>query len=255
MKNMENIISSVYHYTGYDILTKIISNKQLRFTSLSFLNDKSEYAYALQLLKNKISDFESKNNIANRFNLNMLDHFSFRKELFSVSFSEDGDCLSFWNSYYVPRNGGISLGFELNELFPQNEFKVNKCIYGDPYPTMSEEQYLWFRRLFSNVLSIHKSIDYIQITFQTAHIKDKRFQIENEWRSVNFAPKNVQVNHFLREGNQIPYFDYPININSLTNIIIGPSTIQERIYQDVNELINAAGLKCQIEKSTIPFNP
>ena len=251
---MENNTNIVYHYTGYEVLTKILSKQQLRFTNLSLLNDTSEYTYALQLLKNKISEFEVKNNIVNRFNLNLLNRFSFSKELYSVSFSEDGDSLGFWNSYYVPKNEGISLCFEISKLFSPNEYKVNKCIYGDPYLEMSEERYMWFRQLFNNIHSIHKNKEYLHITFQTAHIKDKSFQIENEWRAIGFAPQTVRINYFERGNKQIPYFDYPINIKSLTNIIIGPSSIQEKIFRNVKALVENIGLECNIKKSTIPFS-
>lgn len=251
---MGSTINVVNHYTSVDVLSKIIDKQQLRFTNLSFLNDKSEYIYALQLLKNKITEFEIENNLTNKLNLKLFDKFSFKNELYSVSFSEDGDSLGFWNSYYVPKNEGISLGFEVSQLFPSNEFKINKCIYGDPYSKMSKERYIWFRQLFNDISLQHKNIEYIQIIFQTAHIKDIRFQIENEWRSIVFAPKNLMINYFKRGGNLVPYFDYPINIKSLSNIVIGPSSIQDKIFQNVKTLIKNASLETKIEKSTIPFN-
>jgi len=251
---MGNVIDNViYHYTSIEVLSKILDNQKIRFTNLSFLNDKSEYIYALQLLKDKISEYETKNHIIDKLEQTLLDKFFFANKLYSVSFSEHEDWLGFWNSYYVPKNEGISIGFKRGKLFPQSEFIINKCVYGDPYPSMTVERYFWFRNLFNNVLIIPKSREFIHITFQTAYIKDKRFEIENEWRAVGFPPKNIRIQYFKRGNNQVPYFDYPININSISDIIIGPSNNQEKIFQEVKKLIKESDISCRINKSTIPF--
>lgn len=49
----------IYHYTSLDTLTKIMCNSTLRFTNLDDLNDKSEYRYGVELLKNKILEYET----------------------------------------------------------------------------------------------------------------------------------------------------------------------------------------------------
>ncbi|MEJ5961597.1 hypothetical protein [Pedobacter immunditicola] len=99
---------NVYHYTSLGVLKKIIDYKALRFTKINSLNDKSEYKHGIQLLKNKMTEFEKENNTEGKFDLSLLDTFSFLDKLYSVSFTENGDNLTFWNSYYVDKVTPIS---------------------------------------------------------------------------------------------------------------------------------------------------
>jgi len=244
----------VYHYTSLEVLQKIINSKELRFTKMNSLSDKSEYKYGIQLLKNKLIEYENNNYNSNRFNVELLDKFSFSDELYSISFTENGDSLAFWNSYYVDKFTPVSIGFMSDEVFSR-EFIINQCIYGDPYTLMTKERYEWFRQIFDikNIIQISKNKEYIHITFQTAHIKQKAFEIEKECRAVSFVPENALFGEFDRNGKKIKYFDQQFNIGSLREIIIGPSKQQELNYQKIVLLISNIGLNCRLKKSTIPL--
>src|SRR5690606_14989387 len=149
-----------------DVLKKILVGNKLRFTQMNSLNDKSEYKHGIQLLKNKIIEFEIKNNISNQFDVNLLDKFTFSSSLYSLSFTKNGDDLAFWNSYYVDKTSAVCIGFLKDKVF-DNDFIINRCIYGDPYPAMSKERYYWFTEIFKteNILQLSKNREYIQITF------------------------------------------------------------------------------------------
>lgn len=244
----------VYHYTSIEVFRKIIEFKKLRFTQMNSLNDKSEYKYGLQLLKNKIIEFESDNNITSRFDTNIIDSFMFPDDLYSISFTENGDNLAFWNSYYVNKTTPLSIGFEQDLVF-NSGFIINPCKYDDPYPKMSKERYIWFRQIFDigNILKLPWNIEYIHMTFQTAHIKKKPFEIEKEFRAVNFPPKDVLIEKFKRGEKEINYFDQSFNINSIYEIIIGPSSQQEKNYEEISQIVIDLGLSCIISKSEIPF--
>jgi len=246
--------NKTYHYTSIEVFKKIVEFKKLRFTRMNSLNDKSEYKYGLQLLKDKIIEFENDNNVVNRFDTNILDKFMFPDDLYSVSFTENGDNLAFWNSYYVDKTTPISIGFVRDEVF-NREFIINPCKYDDPYPKMIKERYIWFRQIFEirNILKLHKNREYIHITFQTAHIKQKAFEIEKEWRAVSFQPKNVITGKFKRGEKEIDYFDQSINLNSICEIIIGPSSHQEKNYEEISQLLADLGLNCVVHKSNIPL--
>lgn len=220
---------------------------------MNSLNDKSEYKHGLQLLKNKIIEFEINNSIANQFDTNLLDKFSFSSSLYSLSFTKNGDDLAFWNSYYVDKTSAVCIGFLKDEVF-DNDFIINRCIYGDPYPPMSEERYNWFVEIFKvkNILQLSKNREYIQITFQTAHIKHKAFEIEQELRAVSFGSKTSEFGEFNRNGKEIKYFDQKINLDSICEIIIGPSRSQEINYLQTKSLILNKKLNCSIIKSAIP---
>jgi len=244
----------IYHYTSLDVLKKILTSKTLRFTKINSLNDTSEYKFGIQLLKNKISEFENNNKIENKLDLSLLDRFSFVESLYSLSFTENGDDLAFWNSYYVDKNIPISIGFMSKETF-NKDFIINRCIYDDPYPIMGTERYQWFRSIFDvrNILQLSKNKEYIQITFQTAHIKHKAFEIEKEWRAISFVSKDSLAGKFNRNGKEIEYFDQYFNINSIREIIIGPCSHQEKNFKEVTSIISENNIQCLVIKSTIPL--
>lgn len=244
----------VYHYTSLEVLQKILVGNKLRFSKMNSLNDKSEYKHGIQLLKSKIDEFETKNNIINKFNINLLDNFSFPNNLYSISFTKNGDDLAFWNSYYVDKTTAICIGFLKDKVF-DTDFIINRCIYGDPYPPMSNERYVWFTEIFKtqNLLQLSKNREYLQITFQTAHIKHKAFEIEQELRAVSFGSKNAEFGKFNRNGKEIEFFDQKFNLDSICEIIIGPSITQEMNYLLAKSLIFDKKLVCTIEKSAIPI--
>ncbi len=107
----------LYHYTSVEVLSKILNSQKLRFTQINSLNDLSEYKYGIELLKQKMVEYEQNNFIKNHFDTSLLDQFSFLNSLCSVSFTENRDAYSFWNSYYVPKNGAICIGM-YRELEP-----------------------------------------------------------------------------------------------------------------------------------------
>ncbi len=95
---------------------------------MNSLNDKSEYKHGIQLLKNKIIEFEINNNITNGFDTDLLDIFSFPNNLYSISFTKNGDDLAFWNSYYVDKATAVCIGFLKDKVF-NNDFIINRCTY------------------------------------------------------------------------------------------------------------------------------
>ncbi|HFK5508573.1 hypothetical protein [Elizabethkingia anophelis] len=244
----------VYHYTSFEVLRKILMSSKLRFSKMNSLNDRSEYHYGIQLLKNKIIEYEIKNNITNKFDSELLEKFSFPNNLFSVSFTKNGDDLAFWNSYYVDKTMAVCIGFIKDKVFDSN-YIINRCIYGDPYPPMSRERYIWFTEIFKhqNILQLSKNREYIQITFQTAHIKNKAFEIEQELRAVSFDVNGNESGKFMRNGKEVEFFDQKFNLDSIHEIIIGPSSLQNDNYLQVEELIKDKMIKCSLKKSVIPL--
>lgn len=245
---------NVYHYTSLEVLDKILKSGKLRFSKMNSLNDRTEYKHGIELLKKKIIEFETKNNISNKFDINLLDKFSFPNNLYSISFTQNGDDLVFWNSYYVSKTTPICIGFLKEKVF-DNNFIINPCIYGDPYPPMIEERYLWFTEIFrmQNILQLYKNREYIQITFQTAHIKNKAFEIEREMRAVSFGIKNSEFSTFKRNGKDAEYFDQKFNQDSIYEIIVGPSSTQTTNYLDTQLLIKDKNINCILKKSDIPL--
>lgn len=239
----------LFHYTSISTLEKILSNKTFRLTNLDNLNDKSEYRYGIDLLKNKIADFERRNHINPPFDLTLLDRFMFSGKLYSTSFTENGDDLYFWNSYYIDRYSPVAIGIDKDTLF-SSSLILNKCIYGDPYSEIGIERYNWFRKIL--LLAISKNKELIHITFQTAHIKQACFAVEKEWRAVSFPLSTVQK--FERDNMKCHCFDYPINMAGIKSIIVGPCKEQHRNYDMINSMIKNLGLEIDVVYSKIPLS-
>ena len=91
------------------------------------------------------------------------------------------------------------------------------------------------------------------MTFQTAHIKNKVFEPENELRAVSFLPDGNQLYEFERNGKKIKCYDQHFNIDSIKEIIIGPSPIQSETFKIVQEIINTYKINCALSKSVIPL--
>ncbi|WP_210485960.1 hypothetical protein [Rufibacter aurantiacus] len=120
---------------------------------------------------------------------------------------------------------------------------------------MSNERYFWFTKIFKNqnILQLSKNREYIQITFQTAHIKNKAFEIEQESRAVSFGTKAAEFGKFNRNGKEVEYFDQIFNLDSICEIVIGPSSTQELNFLHVRSLMMDQNLNCTIKKSSIPL--
>ena len=104
-------LNTIYHYTNLNNFISIIENQALYCTNTSFLNDKREYKYGVDLLLSRIDILKN-----NGFNSDILDmlvkHIDliFKSERYVTCFSKNGDLLSQWRAY--ANNGkGISIGF------------------------------------------------------------------------------------------------------------------------------------------------
>lgn len=126
-----------YHYTSPNSFLSIIKNKELYFTDIRYLNDKSEPIFLVKRIVEFVNenyekypltceafyDLIKENNIDDIKNLN-INHINYNLNLkynndrvFVFCTSIDGDSLSMWN-YYV-NNGfyqGYNIGFNMQKL-------------------------------------------------------------------------------------------------------------------------------------------
>lgn len=121
MAKREQMPDVVYHYTSMEALLSILRNKELWATSISYLNDVSEYKLYIETVQRRLPAFGER-----RPNLN-LDVFienvvlegelemSFRRRPFVVSFSRVRDSLTHWRSYCAAGNG-VCIGFRVQSL-------------------------------------------------------------------------------------------------------------------------------------------
>lgn len=242
--------SVVYHYTSIDTLRKILENKTLRLSNLYDTKDADEYKHGLELLRQRISDFEYRQQIpfAKRIPNSFFQCFFPPMELFFISFTTSGDDYAFWDSEYVDKNSPIAIGFDTKTL--ENVYlKINHCIYGDPYPEDISKIYYKFSRLCHNYDLIRGDQYFWELTFRPALTKNKIYEKEDEWRCVTPFMDFCQKTTFNRFGKECIGFFIPISLKSISSIVVGTCQNQESNYSIVRELTSQYGLSTNVIKS------
>jgi hypothetical protein len=105
-----------YHYTSIETLLKIVDSKVIRATSIRYLNDLSERAFALSAIRSRLKHhpMETQNLFAPAFERDDEER-SFDELPFVASFSGLRDSLPQWRSY-CPNGSGVSIGFSTESL-------------------------------------------------------------------------------------------------------------------------------------------
>ncbi|WP_343524413.1 DUF2971 domain-containing protein [Pedobacter sp.] len=242
---------NLYHYTSFNAFCSIITGKKLRFTKINFLNDAMEYDCGINFFKEELRNFEKANNISDGIDLQLIDLFTTKSSIYSISFCEDGNDLNLWRGY-CPSEGGIAIGFDKDLIFHKDEIVINKCMYGNPYEDiLTKESYEDIKKKYANLQTLHTDSEHIKWTFDLAHIKNESFKNEKEWRGITFPRSNIE--YFVRNSVIVPYFEYPFNLKAITEIIIGPTKFQENNKEAIEMLARQHGVTCSINKSEIPF--
>ncbi|MDQ7092111.1 DUF2971 domain-containing protein [Desulfosporosinus sp. PR] len=106
---------NVFHYTSAIALESIIRNKTLWVTKSDFLNDKTEYMYGINLIKQVFMKNEYK--YLNEKLLSIINR-KFRLYLarsYIFSTSENSDSVNLWGNY--SKHEGYNIGLSLNKIF------------------------------------------------------------------------------------------------------------------------------------------
>jgi len=126
--------SLLFHYTSQKGLLGIISQNAIWASSIHYLNDAAEYAYAQALLHEEIKTIQESVSAEDAHFLEKESEYMGSgkgTDVFVSSFSEVGDLLSQWRGY-CPAGGGFSIGFDfsfLKEIAEKSRFTFAKCIY------------------------------------------------------------------------------------------------------------------------------
>ncbi|WP_031426843.1 DUF2971 domain-containing protein [Flavimarina sp. Hel_I_48] len=112
LHNSASLGETIYHYTSLDSFVSILETQTLFSSNINFLNDRKEYEYGVDLIKEVISGFKKDKQNAQILNL-LENHLNliYKSERYITCFSLDGDLLSQWKAY--ANNGkGVSIGFD-----------------------------------------------------------------------------------------------------------------------------------------------
>ncbi|CAN5915839.1 DUF2971 domain-containing protein [soil metagenome] len=222
----------------------IVQNKHLWFTHILYMNDSSEYTYALDLIDKELKEeYEIKiDTLGYRTHISSF----FEEVPFTFSLSEEKDLLSQWRGYCP--NGRFSVSFngensgedlQLNKMMKRYELYIGKCVYEEaeqkkfirkyivemepeeckqrfkemePQPGLNPEDISKWEATSSKARGAKAAEKYLFIHKMMDRIikyaplfKHPSFREEREWRIVSTRSNNRK----LRQGKSflVPYLD------------------------------------------------
>jgi len=250
----------LYHYTTFSKFIDIFRSKSIWSTDLRYLNDKNEYRDAIKTMTQiaiEFSSAETKSKYAASGVWEHIENFIGRIiisannpsdwtnwQVYTVSFSEDGDDLSQWRAYARP--SGVAVGLDrksLVDIAHLQNFWLEKCIYRE------KEKKKIIRHLIEknvDILSSFKEVNqspfdfadslYKSMMWEFAKFacvfKDDAFESEKEWRLIGQTDGNVGELLFHATGTLIiphrPISFVPEKAErrsrvKVSEVVIGPS--------------------------------
>jgi hypothetical protein len=271
--------TTVYHYTSLEGLMGIVSNRSVWMTEFSYLNDRREVRYGLDLLLDEVGAM-----LEGEITEQVRGLLSAWKEKLSASnnrvcmtsFSADDDSLSQWRAY-----GPIAIGFPVYPLslhvadsrFQRVEYNPDLQaklvrVYVHHLVSAFEADMKWGR--LERSPNLYQTSD--RLLELAVFFKHPAFRSENEYRLAYIDLPNVLSSFGLESprrsfraarGRLVPYVpstqvldsadrSFPLEISE---IVLGPES-DELLDQGVREFLNEHGLDgVTVRRSTVPLRP
>lgn len=269
--SLSEINIDLYHYTSASAMKSILDNRSLRFTKIDFMNDVEEIEYALHILDNLIDinknlKEETKIKIKDQLMIKRKDYFF--GNTYVMSFSSNGDLLPVWTHY--GREDGYSIKFA-KELFKSMDYtdttfigsgngsnyhtysiRVNEVIYDDAIQKKIINDLLneidYFDRNngeeYINIL-LNLIVDILVFFKNPGHKSEKEYRLVVTFENNSY--KEYILKHRVFKGAFIPYVEYPINLNYIRKIKIGPNNNFDLVKKGLESYISANPLLKNIE--------
>ncbi|UCZ76778.1 DUF2971 domain-containing protein [Dickeya zeae] len=259
---------SLYHYTDVNGLLGIIENKKIWATDIRFLNDSMEYYAGIESLSKICDGMVNHDHGGDHINKAFSDLYGILKKgikdnlenrsLYVASFTDDRDNLRQWMSY-CPPNGGYAIAFDRSKMVVSGG-KDNKVVcrlepvdYKDESMSNILSVDVITRDLKQNSLDIKNYSSKIvnDLLFRCCAIKNKEFYDEHETRLIiqSKTTKDHDVKFRSKSGVVVPYFEYCIEPEWITEIIIGPNVNMDLATSGMKELLDRNSIQCKIERS------
>lgn len=258
---------SLFHYTDIAAVQSILTNGELWFTHMEFMNDKEElHSGAKEIIRwLELTELLGSGHVSKVMALDFakasyLNHAEYgyaERPLFSCSFSRAENSLSQWRAY-----GGFAI--ELDRSALEDEFTLYDCVYSEV------EKKSAAKKLGSEVvskLSAEISTDgaigpdglaeYSRLVTEAAKFKNEHFSEEQEVRGVfSEAMDSGSVSFRAKAGYLVPYVKKSFNKRAIRAIHIGPSPNQELAEKSLRALVVSLKLHgVRVVPSNIPFRP
>lgn len=272
----------LFHYTSVDSLDKIIGSNCLLASSVSYMNDSSEFEYALKLTCNVLKKKASGESepLTSILYESLLETFAKYTDtivpLFIVSFSEEQNSLSQWRSY-TPYGKGVSIEFKpdrIKEHVKRNSLQLVRCIYDWP-----EQERQISRNLDSAIGQAMKVIGSIILAeddegkaivkdalgrcawdfLETlGNIKHPDFKEEREWRIISqLIPWSTGglINYRNKSGIYVPYIEVNFDKTPIfDSVVLGPTAHEKLALFSMEEhLVKKLGVTPKVEWCGTPY--
>lgn len=255
----------VYHYTNYDALKSILSNKCIWLTKFQQSNDSTEGRLLFDKAFKQL-ELHNKNEIKTKLNKLFV---AIMKNTYVSSFCRYGNKLSQWRYY-----GNVNIGFDFKQLSSSihiiedknkeerytSGLFFNECDYLDPSDLLSLNNYISeFLNTFSDIRNVNlDDLDIFRYNALTLGlvlfpIKHKGFSEEAEYRAVHYFWDVIPFNNPCKDKL---YIKLLFNESVIKRIVIGPSTEQDLIREKVISFLeenNTMYGNIDIVNSKIPF--
>lgn len=269
----------VYHYTSLEGFMGIINSRAVWMTEFSYLNDRREVSYGLELLLDTVRhilESERDSDVQGLLSAWCERLAGVPNRVCITSFSADGDSLSQWRAY-----GPIAVGFPVRPLSlhvdqaslqpvkydPEAQRKLVKIYVHHLMAAFIAD--LRGGRLTRNPELYHKSDRLLELA---VFFKDPAFRTENEYRLAYIDYPEVLESVGLEsplksfraaKGRIVPYVPSTDVLPSehrkfeleISEVILGPEC-DDLLERGVREFLNESGLSgVAVRRSVVPLRP
>ena len=280
---VDGVDGLAFHYTSPSGLLGIFSNQKVWFSDCDYLNDSSESDYFLEVSSSVFGVASPSRMVENlsfrsyllasfHSNYNGSGRESFLRESerrYVFSLSVDEDSLPLWNNYTKTTDvTGYNIGFNIETLVNSISLTSNQTLLIGRVIYIREHQEELLRELFDDYFQIYKKYRHSyqrkylyeaiedNLLVYSVFMKDAAFKCENEFRIAVFEKGAVssEVSYREKGGAFMPYIQKPIDLKSITSIMVSPTTRVDFVKRSVASMSKHFGVEdLDIKKSSIPL--
>jgi Protein of unknown function (DUF2971) len=265
----------LYHYTTATGLNGIIRSKSVWASDYRFLNDATEFRYALGVFEQIFASMTSRAAVFSSDVIDLIGRFRQATDEFSVfiaAFSKEPDLLSQWRGYNDGKGYAIGVnGDWLNQNADEQGFRLIPVLYdGGEQRRVVQEKLSLLETMLKERRENQSIFDTVSnwwkhMLFTIAALKNEHFKEEQEYRVVR-AGDDWPIDVMTRPSPRglVPYVAVKLNAKIIDNrvfhannvglerVIVGPALPDEQKLA-VDALLASQHMRFTIDKSAIPY--
>lgn len=245
----------LYHYTTAEGLYGILRTRTIWATQFDFLNDRSEFSYAFEILKERLTA-QAGTEASARLIPGLDSWWSKTPPHYISSFCEDSDLLSQWRGY-GRTNDGYAIGFKSGNLSKRGPDLVQLI-----YPRAEQSRFL--DSLFGVAVRASVDLDHAgQLTLVAAaagytlmhlyRFKHELFSGEREWRLVGRPNDATAVRFRAAGGHFVPYIEIPVEADDIEIVVQGAGAYRSGNKEAIECFAQSCGFAPTVIGSRVPL--